>query len=161
MSVTNDIAATYRGPRAVIRRFLANGRREDQALIFVLMGGVMLFVSMMPYQSRAAHFDPSVPLQARLYWSAFLCIFLLPFVLYIVAAVSHLVARGAGGAGSFFGARMALFWAFLAASPMWLFTGLLAGFNGPGAGLTIAAVVSFLVFVMIWILCLVESETSQ
>ena len=158
MSVTNDIVATYRGPRAVIRRFLDKGRREDQALIFVLIGCVLIFVAIAPYQSREAHLNPDVPLQARLYWSAFFCIFILPFVFYVVAAFSHALAKGMGGQGSFFSARMALFWSVLAASPMWLFMGLLAGFIGPSPGLTAVSLIAFAVFLLFWVQTLREAE---
>ena len=160
MSVTNDIVATYRGPRPVIRRLLSQGRREDQALIIVLIGCVLVFVAMTPFQSRVAHLDPAVPLQARLYWTGFFCVFVLPFVLYIVAAFSHLVARAMGGQGTGFGARMALFWALLAAAPLWLFAGLVAGFIGPGPALTITTFLAFAVFLWFWVSCLKEAQTA-
>jgi hypothetical protein len=36
MSVSRDIVATWRRPRRVMRRLLAQGRREDRAIMFLM-----------------------------------------------------------------------------------------------------------------------------
>ena len=48
MAVTTDIVATYRGPAAVIRKLLAQGPREDRALVYVMAGCLIVFVAQLP-----------------------------------------------------------------------------------------------------------------
>jgi hypothetical protein len=159
MPVTTDIAATYRSPRAVMRRLLDAGRREDRALA-ILMGGCLLaFVGRWPALQRAATLNPDAPpLEAQIAGALFGWIFIAPLLLYALAALSHLVARLVGGQGSFFGARLALFWAFLAAAPLLLLHGLVAGFVGAGPGLQIVGVLWLLAFGWFWIMSLREAE---
>lgn len=161
MSVTQDIAATYRGPRTVFRRLLAMGRREDRALIFVLLGCLLIFVAQAPWQARVAHLDPEVPLQARLYWSAFFWIFIVPLLLYLIAFASHLAAKAMGGRGKAYGARLALFWALLSVSPLVLLAGLVAAMVGSGPGLQFIGLLGGGAFFWIWISNLREAEWSS
>ena len=109
MSVTQDIVATYRGPRKVVRKLLAPGRREDLALLFVLFGSIILFIANAPYQSREAHFDDTVPLQARLYWSAMFWIFIVPFAMYLVGLAVWGLSKLAGRKISNYAVRLTLF----------------------------------------------------
>lgn len=160
MAVTRDITATYRGPGAVIRRLLSDGRREDRALGFILFAGVLTFVAQAPWQARAAFYDPSVPQEARLYWSAFFFIFLLPLLAYALAALLHLIARVLGGKGSFYGARLALFWSLLAATPLALLTGLTAGFIGPGLETTAIGLLWGAVFLWFLVRSLMVAESA-
>ncbi|MEQ8903115.1 MAG: YIP1 family protein [Roseovarius sp.] len=161
MPVTSDIVATYRGPRRVVRRLLDIGEREDRALILVITACVLIFVAQAPWQARLAHFDPSVPIEARLYWSSFFWILIMPLLLYLLAFLSHLVARTLGGNGSGYGARIALFWAFLAVSPVSLLLGIVAGFVGPGPGLQGVGLIWCGVFGWFWLSGLREAEWSS
>ena len=107
---------------------------------------------------------------ARAYWNLWLTMFLIgiwhgaswTFVWYAVlqslAMVTHLIARALGGKGTGYGARMALFWSFLAASPLILLHGLVAGFVGPGPQLQIVGVIWVLVFGWFWVMNLREAE---
>ena len=89
-------------------------------------------------------------------------LFVVPLALYIVAAISRLIARVLGGKGSGFSARLSLFWALLAASPLWLIWGLLAGYLGQDmAGVQAFGLVAFAVFVYIWLMGLIETETGM
>ncbi len=45
MPVARDIAATYRGPRRVMRRLLAQGRREDRAIAYLMISCFLIFVA--------------------------------------------------------------------------------------------------------------------
>ena len=159
MPVTSDIAATYRSPRGVMRRLLAQGRREDRALA-ILMGGCLLaFVGRWPALQRAATLEPEgPPFDAQIAGALFGWIFVAPLLLYGLGALAHLVARLAGGQGSFYGARLALFWAFLAAAPLLLLHGLVAGFVGPGPGLQIVGLSWLVAFGWFWIAGLREAE---
>ena len=61
-----------------------------------------------------------------------------------------MVARALGGRGSWYGARMALFWSLLASSPLVLLNGLVAGFVGAGPGLTLVGLAWVGVFLWFW-----------
>ncbi|QDY69221.1 YIP1 family protein [Qingshengfaniella alkalisoli] len=158
MSVTRDIVASYRAPRRVMRRLLAAGQREDRALVTLLLACGLIFVAQLPRLSREATLNPDVPFDARvgaalLAWGVFM-----PLICYGIAAISHLVARALGGKGSWFTARIALFWSMLVATPVWLLHGLTAGFIGPGPELTFVGLVLAAVFCIVWLASLIEGE---
>ena len=160
MSVTNRILRTWRDPRGVMRAHLAQGVREDRALAVLMGACVMLFVAQWPVLSRAAHFEPSVPLEARMSGALMATLFIVPPLAYLLAAASHLLARALGGAGSWFGARMALFWALLAVSPLMLLHGLVAGFVGPGPSLTLLRLAVGGGFLFLWLVALAEAQRA-
>ena len=151
MAITRNITATYRGPGRVVSRILDGTRREDSVLYFLIGACVVIFIAQAPYQSREAYLDDSVPFQARLYWSAFLWIFLFPLVMYGVAAIIWLITRVLPGAPSGYGIRVALFWALLASTPVLLLLGLTAGMVGPGPALQVVALLWCGVFLWFWI----------
>lgn len=158
MPVTHDILRAWRSPRCLIREKLAAGPREDRALATLMGAAVLIFVAQWPGLSRAAYFEPSVPLEARLSGALLATIFLLPLLSYAIAAFSHLLARLARGKGTWFGARLALFWALLAISPLMLFNGLVAGFIGAGPAATLVGVLVMAGFLYLWINMLIEAE---
>lgn len=158
MSVTQDILATWRGPGRVIRRLLEGGMREDKVVYLTLITCVLIFVAQMPYQSREAHLDPQIPLSARLYWSGLFFVFILPFFVYFLAALSHLIARLIGGRGTWMGARLALVWALLALTPLTLLMGMIAGFVGAGPGLTLVSVLWVALLAWFWFGGFVSAE---
>ena len=149
MSVSQDIVATYRGPGAVVRRLLSRGQREDRALAILMAGCLMVFVSQWPPLARQAHID-GAELNPLLGGALLAWLIIAPLLLYALAAGSHLVAKPMGGQGTFYGARLALFWALLAASPLFLLNGLLAGFVGPGTGAKAVEFISFITFLWFW-----------
>ena len=139
MAVVADIAATWRAPGAVFDRMIREGQGDDVVLIHAIIGGVLHFVAAAPAQARAAFLEPSVPVEARLFWSALLFILLLPILLWSFAMV-------VGGLGSLLGApnlgrrlRLGLFWGFVAGSPLALLMGMTAGFIGPGTQTSLTA----------------------
>ncbi|HKL05403.1 MAG TPA: YIP1 family protein [Roseovarius sp.] len=150
MPVTTDIAATYKGPRAVFRRLLAMDQNEGRALAIVMASCVVVFVGQWPRLAREAHLNEQElnPLLggALLGW-----VFMMPLVLYALAFISHLVQRAFGGQGSGYSSRLALFWAFLAASPLLLLYGLVAGFVGAGPGLQLVGLIWIVVFLWFWL----------
>ncbi|MCZ4354635.1 YIP1 family protein [Roseovarius aestuarii] len=157
MSVTRDIAATYRGPGRVMRRLLAMGEREDRALAILVAGCAVMFIAQMPRLAREAHLTGQ-ELNPLLGGTLLAWMFIAPLLLYVLALISHWIARAFGGRGSGFGARLALFWALLAASPLILLQGLTAGFVGPGAALNIVGVIWLGCFALFWGLGLREAE---
>jgi hypothetical protein len=159
--VSTDIVRTYRAPRRVVREKLANGAREDRALATLMGGCFLVFVSQWPLLSRQAYLDPSIPLDARMGGALMAWLFIAPVAAYVMAAASHLLAKVFGGRGTWFGARLALFWALLAASPLWLLNGLVAGFIGPGPALNLVGVIAAGAFVVFWGAGLWEAERGR
>lgn len=159
MPVTTDIAATYRSPRAVMRRLLDAGRREDRALAILMGGCALAFVASWPGLQRTALLDPDGPsLEMRIGGALFAWLFVAPLIFYAIAALSHLVLRTVGGKGDYFGARVALFWSFLASTPLLLLCGMVAGLIGDGAALRFAFILWLLAFGWFWIMSLREAE---
>jgi hypothetical protein len=150
MAVVPNIFASWVRPRVVMRRLLAAGPREDRALATLIAAAVVMFVAQWPMHARAAHLDPSIPLDGRLAGAAMGVIFIMPLLAYAIAALSHLAARAFGGRGAGWRARMALFWSLLAVSPAVLLQGLVSGLIGPGPALTLTSAVLTAAFAMIW-----------
>lgn len=157
MSLTGAIFASYRSPGRMVSRLLKMGRREDRALTILVVACLLLFTAQAPWQARQAVIDHAVPLSARLYWSGLFLLFILPIFAYAIAAASHIAARLLGGQGSWYGARLALFWAMLAISPLALLIGLSQGM-APGPGADALGVVGMVVFLWLWLAGLRQAE---
>ncbi|WP_298835902.1 YIP1 family protein [uncultured Roseobacter sp.] len=150
MPVTRDIPATYRGPGRVVRRLLAAGHREDRALAYLMAGCVLMFLAQLPRLAREAHLTGQ-ELNMLMGASLMAWVFVAPLMLYCVAALSHIVAKLMRGRGTWYSARIALFWALLASSPLVLLNGLVAGFIGPGLELQLVGLAWISVFAWFWI----------
>lgn len=150
MSLTADILDSYRAPRQVLRRHLEGGAGEGRALVFLMLGLGLLFVSQWPRLAREAALDPQIPLDARIAGAFFGWLCLAPLLLYGLAAASRIVARALGLGLDWFGARLALFWAVLAASPLALLQALLSGFAGGGAAVGAVGLVGLGIFLYLW-----------
>ncbi|WP_371224284.1 YIP1 family protein [Roseovarius sp. 2305UL8-3] len=150
MPVARDIAATYRGPRRVMRRLLAMGPREDRALVILMAACVVVFIAQWPRLSREAHLTGQ-ELNPLLGGTLMAWIFIAPLLFYAIAFLSHLVLRALGRKCDAFATRMALFWALLASTPLILLHGLVAGFIGPGIELQIVGVLWLVVFLWFWL----------
>lgn len=161
MSVTWDILRTYRAPREVVRRRAGGVPNEARALVILLAGCLLMFVAQWPSLSRAAFEAPEVPLQARMGGALVAWLFIMPLVFYVLAALSHLIARLFGGAGTWYQARVALFWALLAAAPAFLLSGLVQGFVGTGIAFSITGTLAGAVFLVFWVMGLFEVERRQ
>lgn len=159
MPVTTDIVATYKGPGRVIDRLLAMGEREDRALAFVMGFCGLAFVAQLPGLARKAYVTGE-PLDMLMGGALLGSVVILPLVLYTVALLSHWVAKLFGGKGTGYGARLALFWALLASTPLILFHGLVAGFIGAGPALSGVGFLWAAVFIWFWISGLRRSQWS-
>ncbi|MEO1703747.1 MAG: YIP1 family protein [Pseudomonadota bacterium] len=157
MPVTRDIVQTYRRPRSVMRRLLDAGQREDRAIAILLGGCFMLFVASWPRLAREAEVTGSDLTQDMAY-ALFATVFILPLVLYGIAALSHLLLKPFGVKGTWYGARLAFFWALLASSPLTLLWGLTHGFIGPGVQTQVTGALWFVVFLLFWSINLREAE---
>ncbi len=164
MAVTADIVRTWRGPRAVMRGLLAQGKREDRALAYLIVFCLLVFVAQWPRLARtAAGFEVAPGTEVRdlgqmMTYELFAWITIWPLLLYGVAAISHLIARLVGGKGSFYSARLALFWSLLASVPLLLLYGLMAGFLGPVPGTHLVGALWVVAFAAIWLQSLREAE---
>lgn len=159
MSVTQDILRSYRAPRAVMRRQMAGGVHEGRAVAYLMIACFLIFIAQWPRLSREATLNPdSPPLEAQVMATFFAWVLAAPLLFFLIAALSHGLAKVLGGQGDWFGARLALFWTMLAVSPLMLLHGLVAGFIGPGPQLTIVGAVVALAFCIIWIVSLIEVE---
>lgn len=149
MSLVADIAASYRRPRAVVARLLAQGPREDRALVFLMLGCGVMFVAQWPRLAREAHISGQ-DLDMLLGASLFALLFIVPLALYVFAALVQLALRAARRTISGYGSRLALFWALLTTTPVLLLWGLVAGFIGPGPALSIIGFAWLTVFLWVW-----------
>lgn len=157
MPVTRDITATYRGPGKVVQRLLQMGQREDRALAIIMAACVLVFIAQLPRLSREAHLTGQ-ELNMLLGGALLAWVIIAPLLFYLLAALSHAIARLLGGKGDWYGARLALFWAVLASTPLILLHGLVAGFVGEGAGLDAVGLIWLVVFLWFWASGLRQAE---
>jgi hypothetical protein len=69
-----------------------------------------------------------------------------------------LVSRVFGAKADYYTARLAFFWALLAASPTVILSGLVKGFMGLGVVNSVVGALWFFIFLWILINCLIEAE---
>ena len=159
MAVTLDIVESWRHPRVVLRRLLGQRRSEPFAFSLLVTGLILLYVSLTPFLAREAYLHPEQPLTQRLLASALAMGATLP-VWYGLAALGHAVARVLGGAGGYYGGRIALFWALVAAAPALLVAGLVRGRMGLGPASNATGLLAAGVFLVFWVVMLHEAEQS-
>ena len=150
MAVLQNIAATYCGPGRVMRNMLALGPREDRALAYLMGACVLIFIAQLPRLSREAHLRGQ-ELDMLMGGALMAWVFIAPLLLYLIAFIARGVGRIFRGKGTSYGARLALFWALFASSPLFLLHGLTAGLIGPGLELQIVGLVWITVFFWFWI----------
>jgi len=161
LPVTTDIAATYRRPKAVAARLMARAPSEARALAYLMGGCAIMFVAQWPaiarrvyesdparWQSEAGAYQDAVA--PEIGGALLASVFFLPLIFYGLALLgqgaTHLLKPVIEG----YDARVALFWALLAATPLALLNGMVAGFVGPGPAYTLVGALWFGVFVWFW-----------
>ena len=149
MALTTDIVASYRRPGAVAAGKVAT-RREELALAYLMLGCGLVFVGQWPKLQRDAYLG-DLDLQPLIGAALFAWVFVAPVLLYLLAWLVHLASLAARRPVSGFGSRMALVWALVAASPLWLLNGLTAGMIGPGPALTLVGALAAGVFLWFWV----------
>jgi len=157
MPVTTDIVRSWRAPRTVFRSHLARGRSEPWAFALLVAFMLVAFIAQWPGVSREAFYSPEKPIAAQMFAIGMGMLAFIP-VWYLLAAISHWIARVLGGQGDHYGARLALFWALVTVSPLMLLLGLVKGMIGPGPGLVAVTAVTGASFLGFWILNLIEAE---
>lgn len=161
MSVIRDIAATYRGPRAVFARRLPGGPREDRALALLMAACVVIFVAQWPKLARQAHLQQE-ELNPLLGSQLFLWVFIMPLFFYVVSMLAQMAMRLFGKAITGYHSRIALFWSLLAVAPIALLRGLVGGFIGAGPVYETVGLIAFALFFWFWYagLATAAKETS-
>ena len=157
MSVSSDMAATWRRPRVVFRQHMARGLSEPFAFTLLLVFLILTIIGQWPVAAREAHLAGEISAAPRMLARALAVLALIPFW-YGLAAVSRLVARLMGGQGSWYAARVALFWALATVSPLMLLQGLVAGMIGPGPALVAVSMLAGVAFLWLWLTMLHEAE---
>ncbi len=123
----------------------------ERVLIVILMAAMLIFlIAQAPGHARAAHLDPSVPLDARMGGALLAVMFMMPLLAYALAELVAFLSRLTPWPVASQDSRLALFWALLAVAPAMLLSGLTEGFAGPGAALTLTRAVAGLGFLVIW-----------
>lgn len=157
MTVTTDLVATWRSPRAAVRRHLARGVSEPFAFTLLLVFLILAFVGQWPAAAREAFLADEPSAAPRILGRALAVLATIPFW-YGIAALSRLIARAFGGQGTWYGARIALFWALATVGPLMLLQGLVIGMIGPGPALWAVNIVVGLAFLWLWLTMLHEAE---
>jgi hypothetical protein len=99
-----------------------------------------------------------------LFGRLFAALFFAPLFFYMIAGFGHLVLHRLGGKGSYYAARLALFWSLLVATPLLLTLSALRAFLPPFEKVDVQLVVSaigFAGFSWIWASCLAEAEKLE
>ncbi len=148
MGLVPDILRGWRDPAGLVQAKLGQG--EGAAVAAVMGASFLLFVAQWPRLAREAHLAPEIPLEARLGAALLGLVFVLPLVLYGLAALSQIVLRGFGMRISGYAARVALFWAFLCLTPLLLLHGLAVGFLGHGLQVSVVGAVVLGGFFYLW-----------
>ena len=115
-ALTDRALRTWVAPRAAVLDEIASG--SEGRLVFYAMAGSVLY-SIAAVAAQALH---PVPVIAER-WQEWLTtqvvagVFFRPLALYAVAGVIGLLCRVAGGTGSYYDTRVAMFWTALVAAP--------------------------------------------
>jgi hypothetical protein len=157
MTVTTDLVATWRSPRAALRRHLARGVSEPFAFTLLLVFLILAFVGQWPAAAREAYLADEPSAAPRILGRGLAVLATIPFW-YGLAALSRVVARALGGQGSWYAARIALFWALATVGPLMLLQGLVAGMIGTGPRLWTVSIIAGVAFLWLWLTMLHEAE---
>jgi len=160
MGVTDDILRTLRaGPREVVRDHLALGEQESRAFAFLMLGCAIVFVAQWPQLTLRSRSE-GIELDRLVVYALLGWLMAWPLAFYFLAWLTHGASRLMGGRGTPFGARLALFWSWLAASPLALLGGAAGGLSGSQAANNLLAIVWVGVFAAFWSAAQREAATG-
>jgi len=159
MGFLRDIVETWIRPAQVVRRKLAAGLREEKLLAYVIFAAMIALMVRIPalVSEQQAATEPK-PLDALVAGSIVAYLLFGPLFLYLLAALSHMVARLARGKGSWQGARLALFWSLLALQPLVALSAFLVGLAPWGWVARVAPWALAGGFVWVWLSALAAVE---
>ena len=159
MSAAAEILRSYLAPEATLRGRQTDAPGEARALIWLVSGLVMIYAAQLPAlyrQALAAGGDP--PFVALAAGAALGTLLFAPLLFYALAGLSVLVAHLFGRRMSGLGARVALFWALLAAAPLMLLRSVAETLAGPGALETVLTGLAGLAFLAFWLIGMREAS---
>ena len=161
MPVSRDISQMYRRPRQVVRALYDMGVREDRAIAWLMIGCFLVFLSRLPALQRMAVQGYGNFQQDTIY-AFFALMMIAPLLFYLIAVILFGITRLFRPAATAYGARLAVFWGWLAAAPLALFYGLLVGFNGlEHPGTVMIGAVWLVVLLWFWISGLAETSKVE
>ncbi len=160
MSVTGDIFRSYRYPRAVIANKLAQGAREDRAIATLLGACLLMFISNLPSLARQAHMEETSLLRLLSY-SVYGLFFFFPLIAYMLAAVTRILALPLRPTGGWYAARLALFWALFATTPLMLLNGLVSGFVENQSARNTVGLLWLVGFLWLWVPMFLQSQWGK
>lgn len=160
MSTSREIVRAYRGFGASMRRQIESAPGEERLLVYVVTACLIFFVARVPklLEVSAAQATEEVSSTAVFMTNLLGSFFFAPLMLYGLAALSHVFARSFAGKGTFFHARLALFWALLVVSPLALLSTILETAIPLVWLAQVLWLVKFLFFAFVWAVCLSEAE---
>jgi uncharacterized membrane protein YhaH (DUF805 family) len=149
--------ASYRRPADVFRRRFSQSESEPRVLAYLMGAAAVMFIAQFPAVARRVWYtDPerftTVPgayqeaVNPEIGGALLGTLIFLPLIFYTVAGLVTLVSKLAGRAQRGYDVRLTLFWSLLAASPLALLNGLVAGFIGPGTALSLVGLVWLCVY---------------
>lgn len=141
-----------------MKRHLDNGIREEQTLFFAILFGLLSYLSLLPALAKHA-FLTNESLSALAAAQFISSVFMMPLLMYGIAAVSHLILKYFGGQGDYIGARRALFWAALVTTPAILLTSIAEAYFSEIS--TILSVITTMIFIWQWFSNLKELEFNN
>ena len=141
-----------------MKRHLDNGIREEQTLFFAILFGLLSYLSLLPALAKHA-FLTNESLSALAAAQFISSVFMMPLLMYGIAAVSHLILKYFGGQGDYIGARRALFWAALVTTPAILLTSIAEVYLSETSA--ILSVITTMIFIWQWFSNLKELEFNN
>ncbi|RED13253.1 YIP1 family protein [Pontivivens insulae] len=166
MSLVNEVFAAWGNPRAAMARRLDAGDGEERALFYLMVALTIQAVASLPETVMLAGQagSPEDEIGPLTFASFTFRIIVGALVMYALGAAAHGVARLFKGQGSWFGARLALFWSLFSAAPFYLLAGGILAvalvLNVPVLveGAWILGIAAQLVFLWVWAGSIAEVE---
>lgn len=158
MPVLSDIRLSYLRPSEAMRNQIEFGIKEEQTLFFAILFGLLSFLSLLPDLAKHAFLkDESLSALAAAQFIS--SVFMMPLLMYGIAALSHIILKYFGGQGDYVGARRALFWAALVTSPAILLTSIISTYVSDIR--LILSIITTAIFFWQWISNLRELEFNN
>ena len=96
MPVLSDIRLSYLRPSKAMRNQIEFGIKEEQTLFFAILFGLLSFLSLLPDLAKHAFLkDESLSALAAAQFIS--SVFMMPLLMYGIAALSHITLRYFGG----------------------------------------------------------------
>lgn len=112
-----DIVGAYGGLRASMRNQIERGNDEPRLMAYLAFGCFVIFLSFLPRLLATDLSGTDQSIAAGIIIWFFVVMFFAPLMLYGIAAISHMIAKGFGAKGPYQNARHAIAWMLVVLSP--------------------------------------------